>query len=180
MLSSSTNVSENHPPEAAARSPRSRRIRKMAFWLLTAIVVWETIAGSLWDLLRIEYVRAVFAHLGYPVFLLTILGVWKLPGAVVILAPGFRRLKEWAYAGVFFEYSGAAASHFLVHDTAARWLGPLVFAGITLASWALRAPGRRLATPARSLRRQWVWTILAVAGLVVLSLLTLPKGDSAW
>jgi len=122
----------------------------------------------------------VFAHLGYPVFLLTILGVWKLPGAVVILAPGLRRLKEWAYAGVFFEYSGAAASHFLVHDTAARWLGPLVFAGITLASWALRAPGRRLATPARSLRRQWVWTILAVAGLVVLSLLTLPKGDSPW
>ena len=144
MLLSSTNVSETHPPEAAARSPRSRRIRKMTFWLFTVIVVWETIAGSLWDLLRIEYVRVVFAHLGYPVYLLTILGVWKLPGAVVILAPGLRRLKEWAYAGVFFELTGAAASWALHGDPAAEIASPIVLAAIALASWILRPASRRL------------------------------------
>jgi hypothetical protein len=148
------------------------------FWVLTTIVVAETVAGSLWDLLRIEYVRGVFVHLGYPFYLLTILGVWKLPGAAVILAPGLPRLKEWAYAGVFFEYSGAAASHFLVHDAVGKWLGPLIFAAMTMASYALRPPERRLAVSAapRPLRRHWVWTIITVLGLVLLSLLTLPKG----
>jgi hypothetical protein len=179
MVSRSTNdVAKTFTFETAARLPRARRTRKVAFWLLTMIVVWETIAGSLWDLLRIEYVRVVFAHLGYPLYLLTILGVWKLPGALVILAPGLPRLKEWAYAGVFFDYSGAAASHFLVHDPAARWVGPLVFAGITLASRALRPPELRQSASvgARSTGRRWEWTILAVIGLAVLSLLTLPKG----
>src|SRR5262245_50489910 len=86
----------------APPSPRARRVRLALYWFVTAVLVFETVAGSLWDLQRIEYVRAVFAHLGYPLYLLTILGAWKLPGAIVILAPGLPRLKEWAYAGVFF------------------------------------------------------------------------------
>src|SRR2546430_16157496 len=56
------------------------------------------------------FVADVITHLGYPVYLLTILGVWKLAGGVTLLVPGFPRLKEWAYAGIFFELTGAAAS----------------------------------------------------------------------
>jgi hypothetical protein len=123
------------------------RARKVAYWFFTLVVAWEMFAGSLWDLLQIEYVRTVFAHLGYPSYLLYILGVWKLPCGVVWLLPRLPRLKEWAYAGAFFTYSGAAASHVLVGDAAKVWVGPAVFALLTMASWALRPTERRVATP---------------------------------
>jgi hypothetical protein len=156
-------------------------VRAIAFWTLTLIVAWEMVAGSMWDLLRIPYVRGVFDHLGYPHYLLLILGVWKLPCAIVLLVPGFGRLKEWAYAGAFFNYSGAAASHVMSGDGPAHWLGPLVFALITLGSWALRPPDRRLAhteapTPTRA--AAWIVPLALFAAFVVLSLLTLPKGPA--
>jgi DoxX-like family len=118
--------------------------RRVAYWACTAIIAWEMAVGSVWDLARTEFVRGVFAHLGYPLYLLTILGLWKLPCAPVLLLPRLPRLKEWAYAGAFFNYSGAAASHALVGDGARGWAGPALFAAITLASWALRPLTRRL------------------------------------
>jgi len=65
-----------------------------------------------WATLRIEYASLALARLGYPPYLLTIFAVWKLPGALALLVPRprFPRLKEWAYAGAFFNYTGAAAS----------------------------------------------------------------------
>ena len=84
-----------------------------SYWLFTVVVAFELAAGALWDLLRIEFVRVFLLHLGYPLYLLIILGVWRIPGALVLLVPRFPRLKEWAYAGAFFDYTGAAASHFL-------------------------------------------------------------------
>jgi hypothetical protein len=104
----------------------------------------------------------VVTSLGYPVYVLTILGIWKIPGAITLVAPGLRRLKEWAYAGIGFELSGAVASQ------AARrqWsdvTAPLVLLGLALCSWALRPPRRTLGaisqgnsegrvTPIRSIR----------------------------
>jgi DoxX-like family len=107
-------------------------------------VAYEMVAGSMWDLLRIEYVRVTLTHLGYPLYLLLILGVWKLPCAVVLLIPRFERLKEWTYAGAFFNYSGAVASHLFVGDRLSVWIWPLVFALLTLVSWAVRPSERRL------------------------------------
>ncbi len=100
------------------------RLRAVGYWVFTLIIALEMTAGSLWDLLRIEFVRGVFARLGYPVYLLLILGVWKLPCAAALLAPGLPRLKEWAYAGAFFLYAGAAASHFLAGEGARQVGGP--------------------------------------------------------
>jgi hypothetical protein len=90
-------------------------------------------------------------QLGYPVYLLTILGVWKLLGAIALLVPRFPRLKEWAYAGIFFEMTGAAASWALCGDNASA-LGLLIFAALALASWALRPRSRILGVhfPARA------------------------------
>ena len=62
----------------------------------------EMTAGAIWGLLGIEYVRVVFAHLGYPAYLGIILGIWKVPFAIVLFLPGLQRLKDWAYAGVVF------------------------------------------------------------------------------
>ena len=94
----------------------------------------------------------VLAQLGYPVYLLTILGVWRLLGAIALLVPRFPRLKEWAYAGAFFVYVGAAASWAARGGGMGYLIGPLAFAVLTLASWALRPPGRILGVlfPARA------------------------------
>src|SRR5262245_62317966 len=102
-------------------------IRAIGYWTCTAIVAWEMVAGSMWDLLRIEFVRGVFDHLRYPHYLLLIIGVWKLPCAVTLFVPRFPRLKEWAYAGAIFNYTGAAASHFLVGDGPNKWMVPFIF-----------------------------------------------------
>ena len=158
---------------------RKYRIRTIAYWMITLLVAYEMAAGSIWDLLRIEYVRGVMAHLAYPQYFLTIIGVWKLPCAAVLLLPSFPRVKEWAYAGAFFNYSGASASHLLFGDGPSKWVGPLIFAAFTVASWALRPPARRLAPthPDTQVRAvEWVVPALTVIALVVLSLLTLPKG----
>jgi hypothetical protein len=76
-----------------------------------------------------------------------ILGVWKVLGAVAVLAPRFPRLKEWAYAGTVFDLTGAAASHLAVGDGAIKLLGPIIFTGLAFASWALRPPAHRLIAP---------------------------------
>lgn len=164
-----------------ASVPRDRKewIRTVAYWIFTLVIAYEMAAGGIWDLLRIEYVRVVLTHLGYPMYLLTIIGVWKIPCALVLVVPSFKRLKEWAYAGAFFNYTGAAASHFSVGDGANKWAVPLVFAGFTLVSWALRSPARRFVETSPSPDRRaltWIVPILIVALMLIFSFVFLPKG----
>jgi hypothetical protein len=166
-------------PPAATNEDRYRRIRTVAYWTFTGIIAAEMVAGSMWDLLRIEYVRVVMMHLGYPLYLLSILGVWKFPCAVAMLVPRYPRLKEWAYAGAFLNYSGAAVSHLCAGDAADKWSGPLIFAAFVLASWALRPPDRRFVRegpPGRARPAAWIVPLALVVFFLVLSLLTLPKG----
>jgi len=109
-------------------------------------------------------------------------GAWKLPCGVVLLPPGFPRIKEWAYAGAFFNYSGAVASHALVGDRVSILVGPLIFAIVTLASRALRPSTRRLATGREKDTRPIEWIVLIILAIVMLvvSLLTLPTGSPAF
>ena len=129
------------------------KTKVMSYWVTTIIVVFELLAGGLTDLVHGrtglvtgEPVTEVLAHLGYPVYLLTILGVWKLLGAITLLAPRFPRLKEWAYAGSFFVYAGAVASGMVrgLDNPGTFIWPPLIFAVLTLASWALRPQSRIL------------------------------------
>jgi len=83
-------------------------------------------------------------HLGYPTYFMTIHTIWYILAGVALLVPRFPRLKEWAYAGLFFIYTGAFMSHLAVGDPAVMLIGPIVFTGLVLVSWALRPPGRRL------------------------------------
>jgi hypothetical protein len=158
---------------------RGALVRSSVYWLFTVVVAFELAAGALWDLLRIEYVRVVLAHLGYPLYLLIILGVWRIPGALALLVPRFPRLKEWAYAGAFFDYSGAAASHILAGDGPSQWVGPLIFSGFTLISWAMRPTSRRLPNVAPTVETRiapWTVAIGTVAAMLVVAYITLPKG----
>jgi hypothetical protein len=129
------------------------RSRAVTYWAATAIIAAELAVGGVWDLLRTEYVREIVERqLNYPSYFLVIMGVWKVPGAVALLVPRAPRLKEWAYAGAVFTYTGAAASHLAVGDGAGA-LGPSIFAVIALVSWALRPPARRDLAPGRGLPR---------------------------
>jgi hypothetical protein len=120
------------------------RIRPIAFWVTTFVVVFELAAGSVWNLLTIEWVEVQLDHLGYPHFFTYIIGAWQAGAAVVIIAPKLPLIKEWAYAGSFFLWSGAVASHLSAGDGVGSWSVPLVFATFAVASWVLRPPDRRL------------------------------------
>jgi hypothetical protein len=130
-------------------SSRGRTIAHWGYWATTVLVAAELGLGGVWDVWRTSQVRGVIDRLGYPEYFLVILGVWKLLGAVALLAPHFPRLKEWAYAGAVFTYTGAVASHLAVGGDVA--VGELAFlvvmTGLTAASWALRPPSRRTLPP---------------------------------
>ena len=113
------------------------RLLTIVYWVVSAPVLLETAVGAEWDLARIPFVREIFAHLGYPLYLLTILGVAKVLAVIGLLTPRARRVKEWAYAGVFFVYAGAACSHYAIGDGADKIGMPLAFAALTLMSSAL-------------------------------------------
>jgi hypothetical protein len=114
------------------------------YWATTSLIALETFLGGVVDLrhgragvVSGPFVTQVVTNLGYPVYILAIVGIFKIPGAVTIVVPGFPRLKEWAYAGIVFELLGAVASH------AARgnWgdsIAPLSLLSLAIASWALR------------------------------------------
>jgi uncharacterized membrane protein YphA (DoxX/SURF4 family) len=83
-------------------------------------------------------------HLGYPIYLLTVLGIWKILGVVTVLIPKFPLLKEWAYAGFFFLTSGAIFSHIEVGDSMKEIFPSLLLLILTLVSWYFRTAGRKL------------------------------------
>jgi len=128
-----------------ASSAITSRYRIIAYWVTTALVVFELVLGGVWDILRVPQARGLIERLGYPPYFLVILGIWKLLGAVALVIPGFRRLKEWAYAGVIFDLTGAVASLLASGFIDAGTLAyPIVMTGVAVASWALRPPSRRL------------------------------------
>jgi uncharacterized membrane protein YphA (DoxX/SURF4 family) len=133
-------------PHAAS----SFRPRLIAYWVTTVVLAGEMLAGGMWGILRIPYARDMMQHLGYPDYFTVLLGVWYALGGVALLAPGFPRLKEWAYAGATIVYTGAVVSHLAVDDQVRMLVGPLFFLCLTFASWALRPPSRRLPTTRRT------------------------------
>jgi hypothetical protein len=167
----------------AALSSSRWKWRTIAFWATTFVVVFELAAGSVWNLMRIEWIRAQLDHLGYPLYFAYISGVWQAGGAAAIVAPGFPRLKEWAYAGAFFTWSGAVASHLLAGDGVQVWLPPLVFLMFGIASWALRSADRRLPNAGLAPEpplRAWAAPIGLLILLYVASFLTLPLVNVAF
>jgi uncharacterized membrane protein YphA (DoxX/SURF4 family) len=115
-----------------------------AFWIATLLGPASFVIGGYLHLVRDPQVMATLAHLGYPPYFATILGVWKLLGAIAIVVPGLPRLKEWAYAGFFFDLTGAAATRAFVGDSAVDIAAPLLFLALVAASWALRPASRTL------------------------------------
>jgi hypothetical protein len=123
-------------------------IKALAYWTTTILGPTSFLIGGVLGLGQSDEVISSLNHLGYPAYFGTILGAWKLLGALALTVPGLPRLKEWAYAGFVFDLTAAAFSHAMVGDGAAAVAGPLVFLALVLASWGLRPASRKLAAAA--------------------------------
>lgn len=109
--------------------------RRYIYVVSTAILVLELMAGAFMDLAHLPYVVQEVRSIGYPAYVLYILGVWKVLAVAALLWPRLPRLREWAYAGVFFEMFGAVESHVLAGDHFGKYAAPLAFTFLTLVSW---------------------------------------------
>ena len=127
--------------------------RNIGYWASTGLVAFAFAAGGAMDLSRSPQVLEGMSHLGYPAYFASILGAWKIGGAVVVLLPRFARLKEWAYAGMAFDLTGAALSHAFSGDDVGKIVTPLALLAIVAASWALRAGSRKLPAPTETVER---------------------------
>lgn len=121
---------------------------KIIYWIATGWLAFGMTSTGIVQLIKMKEEADMFAHLGYPEYLLTILGVWKLLGVVAVLVPGFVLLKEWAYAGFFLAMSGAVFSHLAVGDAAKELFGPVLLIVLTVLSWYFRPASRRVAASA--------------------------------
>ena len=120
------------------------KIRPIAYWVTTALTAFVFLSGGATDLARPDFLMEGMTKLGYPPYFVLILGAWKVLGGIVVLTPRLPRLKEWAYAGMIFDLTGAAASHAAVGDPTSKIVTPLIITGIVMASWVLRPEGRKL------------------------------------
>jgi uncharacterized membrane protein YphA (DoxX/SURF4 family) len=131
---------------------RQRRISTMNFqkanlityWISTGLIALAFVLGGAIDASASPSAVAFLAHLGYPAYFATMIGVWKVLGGAAVLAPRLPRLKEWAYAGIFFDLTSAAISHAATGDAAGRVIVPMVLAAVAMLSWRLRPPSRTM------------------------------------
>ena len=117
---------------------------KIIYWVATIWLALGMTSTGIVQLLKVKEEVDMMAHLGYPVYFLSIIGVWKILGAVAVLAPRVPLLKEWAYAGFFFVMTGAIVSHVVLGDDAKELFGPGLLIVLTVVSWYFRPADRKI------------------------------------
>ena len=117
---------------------------KIIYWVATVWLALGMTSTAIVQLIKMDEEVTNFTDLGYPIYLMTLLGVWKLLGVFAILIPKYPLLKEWAYAGFFFAMSGAVISHIAVQDAAITLFGPILLLVLTVISWYFRPAERRI------------------------------------
>ena len=117
---------------------------KISYWISTIWLSLGMVSTGIVQLLKMEEEVTKFKLLGYPIYLLTLLGILKILGVVAVLIPKFPILKEWAYAGFFFAMSGAAFSHLASGSPVTEILPSLLLLVLTFVSWQFRPAGRKV------------------------------------
>jgi len=123
------------------------RAGKIIYWIATIWLALGMLATGIVQLLKAKDGQGgteMIIHLGYPVYLLTLLGIWKVSGVIAVLIPKSPLLKEWAYAGFFFIMSGAIFSHIVSGDSWSESFPALLLLMLTLISWYFRPAGRKI------------------------------------
>jgi uncharacterized membrane protein YphA (DoxX/SURF4 family) len=133
--------------EITAKVVTQPRGKMIAYWSVTLLLAAAVMLSGIGQLMQFGGNLELVTNLGYPLYVLTILGIWKLIGAIALVVPGFPRLKEWVHAGIFFLMTGAASSHAFANDYGDYGFNiilPLSYAALNIASWALRPKSRKL------------------------------------
>ena len=117
---------------------------KIIYWISTIWLALGMLSTGIVQLLNVKEDVDFIIRLGYPVYFLTILGIWKMLGAVTVLIPKFPLLKEWAYAGFFFAMSGAVFSHIASGNSMNEIAPPLGLLVLTVVSWYFRPADRKI------------------------------------
>ncbi|MEO7800980.1 MAG: DoxX family protein [Ginsengibacter sp.] len=117
---------------------------KITYWVATIWLALGMVSTGIVQLMKRKEEATMFAHLGYPVYLSTILAIAKFMGVIAVLVPKFPLVKEWAYTGFFFVMAGAVLSHFAVGNGAEDFFGPVLLLAPTIISWYFRPAERKL------------------------------------
>lgn len=117
---------------------------KIIYWVATLWLSLGMTATGIVQVIKMKEEVDMMHHLGYPIYFLTLLGIWKILGVIAVLIPKFTLLKEWAYAGFFFAMSGAVFSHLASGDEVITLFGPVLLLVLTIVSWYFRPLERRL------------------------------------
>ena len=120
------------------------RAKKIIYWIATLWLALGMTSTGVVQLMKMKDDVDRMAHLGYPTYLLTMLGLWKLLGVVAVLVPKFPLVKEWAYAGFFFAMSGAAISHIIIGDPLGEIFPSVLLLTLTVVSWYFRPESRKI------------------------------------
>lgn len=121
-----------------------KKRNRIIYWITIGFLSFGMLAGGIQQLLQIGGYNDIITNLGYPLYLLSILGGWKILGVVAILIPKKPILKEWAYAGFFFAMSGAFISHLVVGQNFVEALPSLILLLIIILSWYFRPESRKV------------------------------------
>lgn len=117
---------------------------KIIYWVATIFLSFGMVAGGIQQTLQIGGYNEIVTRLGYPLYMLSILGVWKILGVIAILLPKHPLLKEWAYAGFFFAMTGAAISHLVMKEPFVEALPSLTLLMVIIVSWYFRPTDRKI------------------------------------
>lgn len=118
---------------------------KIIYWIATVWLSLGMVSTGIVQLMKQkEEVDKTVEQLGYPIYFLTILGVWKMLGVIAVLIPKTPLLKEWAYAGFIFAMTGAIFSHIASGSAGMEFFGPSLLIVLTVVSWYFRPADRRL------------------------------------
>src|SRR5690349_18974593 len=130
---------------SASDSVSETKAKTVAYWATTGVLVF-CMTGGIFELIGAKMTMDGIMRLGYPAYIIHALGLGKVLAMAAILWPGLPRLKEWAYAGIFFNMLGAIVSHVACHDATWSIVVTTTIAALTLVSWALRPQSRKLAS----------------------------------
>lgn len=120
------------------------KTKKIVYWIATLWLALGMLSTGIAQLLRLDDVVNSMTRLHYPLYVLTLLGIWKILGTAAVLVPKLPLLKEWAYAGFFFAMSGAVFSHLASGSAASDLFGPSLLLVLTGVSWYFRPADRKI------------------------------------
>jgi hypothetical protein len=123
------------------------KTKLIIYWITTGLVAIGMTGSGLAQIFHAKAMVELITPLGYPLYLLYIIGVWKILAVITILLPGFKLVKEWAYAGLFFVMTGALASHLLSGDGSVKGIiGPVFQTVFIILSWYCRPANRKISS----------------------------------